>query len=82
MSPWSLAVFVAAMIVASLLGDQVRARIPPGTPVRPLVLAASLALFAAAFVAGFGSSLSLVLVVVMAFLASVAGVFSGPWGRS
>ncbi len=82
MSTWSLAVFVAAMIAASLLGDRVRARIPAGTQLRPLVLAASLALFAAAFVAGFGSPLSLALAVVMAFLLSVAGVFSGPWGRS
>ncbi len=81
MSPWSLAVFIAAMVIASLLGDRVRASIPPGTPVRPLVLAASLALFAAALAVGFDSALSLATVVVMAFLASVAGVFGGPWRR-
>jgi hypothetical protein len=82
MSPWTVSLLIIGMLAASLAGEGVRRRIPAGVPVRPLVFAASLALFAAALVAGFDAPLTLALVVVMAFLSGVAGVFSGPWGRS
>lgn len=82
MSPFAAVLFALAVLAASFAGERLRARIPQDAALRRLVLAVSLALFAAAFAAGFGSPLSLALVVIMAFLVSAAGVFSGPWGRS
>ena len=75
MSLPALLVFVLALILASLAGEAVRARIDVDLHLRGLVLIATAVLFVAALIEGLDSPVTLVLVVIAAFLTSVAGVF-------
>jgi hypothetical protein len=77
----ALLVFVLAVILASLAGGAVRARVGADLHLRGLVLVVTAVLFTAALVHGLDSPVTLVLVVIVAFLNSVAGVFHGSGRR-